>query len=231
MKYRSQKRPAFQFASPECDNYVGNERAWNYLVCRACCSHTLTTNHANHRRIDRCAQLRNKIWKFRKNYHEFSLLITIFFKYVRNFFLSRSDSQMTEIFVSGTEVSSHAKMTETPYEWRRVDMYGTLITDYAPPRHLKRSTVCLSIQPLGKSAADRPRQVLPLLRAPYTLTNQLRLIGIHSVARLYSHNQNAKCRHRLIRAWPLTTLQDANMPLALHIINNHAGFETNYCKK
>ena len=30
---------------------------------------------------------------------------------------------MTEIFVSGTEVFSHAKMTETPYEWRRVDMY------------------------------------------------------------------------------------------------------------
>ena len=31
---------------------------------------------------------------------------------------------MTEIFVSGTEVFSDAKMTETPYEWRRVDMYA-----------------------------------------------------------------------------------------------------------
>ena len=30
---------------------------------------------------------------------------------------------MTEIFVSGTEVFSDAKMTETPYELRRVDMY------------------------------------------------------------------------------------------------------------
>ena len=30
---------------------------------------------------------------------------------------------MTEIFVSGTEVFSDAKMTEPPYEWRRVDMY------------------------------------------------------------------------------------------------------------
>ena len=30
---------------------------------------------------------------------------------------------MTEIFVSGTEVFSDAKMTETQYEWRRVDMY------------------------------------------------------------------------------------------------------------
>ena len=30
---------------------------------------------------------------------------------------------MTEIFVSGTEVFSDVKMTETPYELRRVDMY------------------------------------------------------------------------------------------------------------
>ena len=30
---------------------------------------------------------------------------------------------MTEMFVSGTEVFSHVKMTESPYEWRRVDMY------------------------------------------------------------------------------------------------------------
>ena len=33
-----------------------------------------------------------------------------------NFFKSRCDREMTEIFVSGTEVSSDAKMTETPYE-------------------------------------------------------------------------------------------------------------------
>ena len=31
---------------------------------------------------------------------------------------------MTEIFVSGTEVFSHTKMTESPYERRRVDMYA-----------------------------------------------------------------------------------------------------------
>ena len=31
---------------------------------------------------------------------------------------------MTEIFVSGTEVFSDAKMTETPYECRRVDRYA-----------------------------------------------------------------------------------------------------------
>ena len=31
-------------------------------------------------------------------------------------FLYRGDRQMTEIFVSGTEVFSDAKMTETPYE-------------------------------------------------------------------------------------------------------------------
>ena len=31
---------------------------------------------------------------------------------------------MTEIFVSGTELFNDAKMTETLYEWRRVDMYG-----------------------------------------------------------------------------------------------------------
>ena len=41
----------------------------------------------------------------------------IFFKY-------RGGRQMTEIFVSGTEVFNDAKMTETPYEWRRVDMYA-----------------------------------------------------------------------------------------------------------
>ena len=33
---------------------------------------------------------------------------------------------MTEIFVSGTEVFSDAKMTESPYEWRMFDMYVTL---------------------------------------------------------------------------------------------------------
>ena len=43
--------------------------------------------------------------------------ICIFFKFW-------GDRQMTEIFVSGTEVFSDAKMTETPYEWRRVDMYA-----------------------------------------------------------------------------------------------------------
>ena len=32
------------------------------------------------------------------------------------FFLYRGDRQLTEIFVSGTEVFSDAKMTETPYE-------------------------------------------------------------------------------------------------------------------
>ena len=36
-------------------------------------------------------------------------------KYMQ-FFLSRGDRQMTEIFVSGTEVFSDAKMTETSYE-------------------------------------------------------------------------------------------------------------------
>ena len=33
-----------------------------------------------------------------------------------NIFLSRGDRQMTEIFVSGTEIFSDAKMTESPYE-------------------------------------------------------------------------------------------------------------------
>ena len=32
------------------------------------------------------------------------------------FFLYRGDRQMTEVFVSGTEVFSDAKMTESPYE-------------------------------------------------------------------------------------------------------------------
>ena len=35
---------------------------------------------------------------------------------IRNFFVSRGERQLTEIFVSGTEVFSDAKMTETPYE-------------------------------------------------------------------------------------------------------------------
>ena len=35
---------------------------------------------------------------------------------------------MTEFFVSGTEVFSDAKMTETPYEWRMVDMYANGIS-------------------------------------------------------------------------------------------------------
>ena len=89
----------------------------------------VTTYFANHigLRIYRCAQLRNKISKCRKHYHEFSLLIT---KYVRTFFFSQSDRQMTEIFVSGTEVFSHAKMTETPYELRRVDMYESMLLKF-----------------------------------------------------------------------------------------------------
>ena len=33
-----------------------------------------------------------------------------------HFFKSPGDRQMTEIFVSGTEVFSDAKMTETPYQ-------------------------------------------------------------------------------------------------------------------
>ena len=37
-------------------------------------------------------------------------------KYMQCFFKSRVDHQMTEIFVSGTEVFSDVKMTETPYE-------------------------------------------------------------------------------------------------------------------
>ena len=37
-------------------------------------------------------------------------------KKIRNFFKYRGDRQMTEIFVSGTEVFSDAKMTETTYE-------------------------------------------------------------------------------------------------------------------
>ena len=58
--------------------------------------------------------------KRREKWVEFSHL---FAKNIRNFFKSRGDRQMTEIFVSGTEVFSDAKTTETPYEWRRVDMY------------------------------------------------------------------------------------------------------------
>ena len=36
--------------------------------------------------------------------------------YTPFFFKPRGDRQMTEILVSGTEVFSDAKMTETPYE-------------------------------------------------------------------------------------------------------------------
>ena len=49
----------------------------------------------------------------RENWVAFSLLIA---KNLRNFFNYPCDRQMTEIFVSGTEVFSDAKMTETPYE-------------------------------------------------------------------------------------------------------------------
>ena len=43
-------------------------------------------------------------------------VFTIDCQKIRNYFNSRDDCQMTEIFVSGTEVFSDAKMTETPYE-------------------------------------------------------------------------------------------------------------------
>ena len=51
--------------------------------------------------------------KRRENEVAFSLLIV---KKYTHFFKYRGDRQMTEIFVSGTEVFSDAKMTETPYE-------------------------------------------------------------------------------------------------------------------
>ena len=51
--------------------------------------------------------------KMRDNYVAFSLVIA---KNIRFFLKSRGDRQMTEIFVSGTEVFSDVKMTETPYE-------------------------------------------------------------------------------------------------------------------
>ena len=50
--------------------------------------------------------------KKRENGVVFSLLIA---KNIRNFFILEM-TQMTEMFVSGTEVFSDAKMTETPYE-------------------------------------------------------------------------------------------------------------------
>ena len=50
--------------------------------------------------------------KWREYSLEFSLLMT---KDIPHF-LYRGDRQMTEIFVSGTEVFSDAKMTESPYE-------------------------------------------------------------------------------------------------------------------
>ena len=43
---------------------------------------------------------------------------------ISSFFSFRGDRQMMEIFVSGTQVFSHTKMTESPYERRRVDMYA-----------------------------------------------------------------------------------------------------------
>ena len=51
--------------------------------------------------------------KKRENWVVFSLLIA---KNISNIFYSRDDCQMTEIFVSGTEVFSDVKMTETPYD-------------------------------------------------------------------------------------------------------------------
>ena len=59
----------------------------------------------------------------RENYVAFSLLIV---KKHTHFFKYRDDGQMTEMLVSGTEVFSDAKMTETPYELRRVDMYANV---------------------------------------------------------------------------------------------------------
>ena len=55
----------------------------------------------------------NKLSKKRENEVVFSLLIAT---NIHNFFYSRDDHQMTEIFVSVMEVFSDAKMTETPYE-------------------------------------------------------------------------------------------------------------------
>ena len=52
--------------------------------------------------------------KRRGNLVVFSQLII---ENIRNvFFNFRGDRQMTEIFVSGTEVFSDSKMTKTPYE-------------------------------------------------------------------------------------------------------------------
>ena len=60
-----------------------------------------------------CAPAEKKNVERRENEVAFSLLIA---KKICNFFKSRDDRQMTEISVSGTEVFSDAKMTETPYE-------------------------------------------------------------------------------------------------------------------
>ena len=51
--------------------------------------------------------------KRRRNYVVISLLITT---NIGNFFYPVVERQMTEIFVSGTEVFSDANMTETPHE-------------------------------------------------------------------------------------------------------------------
>ena len=72
---------------------------------------------------------RHDAWKLGRDlffYLEFSLLIT---KYIGPtcFFYLEVIVKMTEILVSGTEIFSDAKLTETPYEWRRVDMYEWLI--------------------------------------------------------------------------------------------------------
>ena len=54
--------------------------------------------------------------KRRGNLVVFSQLITKNIGLRNIFFFFRGDRQMTEIFVSGTEVFSDSKMTKTPYE-------------------------------------------------------------------------------------------------------------------
>ena len=78
------------------------------------CSHafSLTSNHIIiSPNIDRCAPAEKQNVEKARN---LGWIFTIDCIYA--IFLSRGDRQMTEIFVSGTEVFSGAKMTETPYE-------------------------------------------------------------------------------------------------------------------
>ena len=66
---------------------------------------------ANHRSL--CVQRRNKNDEMAQMFPRF---FTLDDQKYTHFFLYRGDRQMTEIFVSGTEVFSDAKMTESPYE-------------------------------------------------------------------------------------------------------------------